>query len=215
MLFACWSVKGGSGTTVVATALALVLAESSPEGVLLVDCAGDVPAALGLPEPDGPGLADWLAAPEASPDALARLAVEASASVRLVPWQGGLNRPEGDSARLLDALGAAPGPVVVDVGAIASKFALGVAASASVSLLVMRPCYMSVRRATAAPIRPSGVILVHEPGRVLKREDVEAGLGVPVRAELVWSEGVARLVDVDGLLGRVPRSLAKPLREAA
>src|SRR3954447_24799627 len=59
MLVACWSVKGGSGTTVVSAALALAVAATGHDA-LLVDMGGDVPAALGVPEPAGPGLADWL-----------------------------------------------------------------------------------------------------------------------------------------------------------
>ena len=61
MLTCCWSVKGGSGTTVVAASLGL-LAASAPAGALLVDLAGDIPAALGLPQPAGPGVRDWLSA---------------------------------------------------------------------------------------------------------------------------------------------------------
>jgi len=64
LLFACWSPKGGSGTTVVAAALGLLLARAAPPGALLADLAGDLPTALGLTvAPTGIGLADWLAAP--------------------------------------------------------------------------------------------------------------------------------------------------------
>src|SRR5215211_2524357 len=71
VLIACWAAKGGAGTTVVATALARVLTSGAPAGALLADLAGDVPAVLGLPEPTGPGLAEWLAAGEdVPPDAL-------------------------------------------------------------------------------------------------------------------------------------------------
>jgi len=42
----CWSVKGGSGTTVVATALALLCAARVPDGALLVDLVGDAPLVL-------------------------------------------------------------------------------------------------------------------------------------------------------------------------
>ena len=74
MLIACWSVKGGSGTTVVATVLALLHARAG--GALVADLVGDVPAALGIPEPPGPGLAAWLAAADdVGADALDRLAV--------------------------------------------------------------------------------------------------------------------------------------------
>src|SRR5438552_253681 len=71
VLIALWSAKGGSGTTVVAAALATVLARSSPGGAVLVDLAGDVPGALGVAEPPGYGVADWLAAgPSVPEDAL-------------------------------------------------------------------------------------------------------------------------------------------------
>jgi CO dehydrogenase nickel-insertion accessory protein CooC1 len=54
-MIVCWSVKGGSGTTVVASTLALVHAAQSSRGALIVDLAGDVPAVLGLAEPTGIG----------------------------------------------------------------------------------------------------------------------------------------------------------------
>src|SRR5260370_31120138 len=61
VLIACWSVKGGSGATVVAAALALLLARSTRGGAALADLAGDAPAAFGVPEPEGGGLAGRLA----------------------------------------------------------------------------------------------------------------------------------------------------------
>jgi len=186
VLISCWSVKGGSGTTVVSVALALVLARSSPDGALLLDLAGDAPAVLGLPEPSGPCTADWLADRDATDDALHRLEVEAAPSLSLLPC----------GSRL-----AGPG--------------LAVAAAATVSLLVLRPCYLALRRALAAPVCASGVVLVREPGRALGRRDVEDVLGIPVRAEVAWDPAVARMVDA-GLLGaRVPRGLERAMRAAA
>lgn len=215
MLFACWSVKGGSGTTVVAAALALLLADSSPNGVMLVDLGGDVHTALGVKIDHGPGLADWLNTAELSADALGRLAVDAAPGVDLIPWRGGLAPPSGDAARLLEVLAHDRRTVVVDCGSSGTALGLDVAASASVSLLVMRPCFLSLRRALDAPIRPSGVILVNEPGRSLESEDIADVLGVPIRAEVAWDVTVARAVDAGLLIGRLPRALSKPLRAAA
>ncbi len=214
MLVACWSVKGGSGTTVVAAALGLVLARSSPGGATLADLGGDLPAVLGLPEPTGPGLWNWLAAEDdVPPDALRRLALDAGAGLGLLP-RGDGPPPAAGGERLLTAL-AGSGPAVVDCGSPGHPLGLAVAASAPLSLLVLRPCYLAVRRALAAPIRPSGVILVREPRRALTRGDVEEVLQVPVRAEVAWDPAVARCVDAGLLGGRVPRALERALRRAA
>jgi hypothetical protein len=215
VLVACWSAKGGSGTTVVAAALGHVLARSSPSGVLLVDLGGDLPAALGLPEPAGPGISDWLAAGDDVPaDALDRLTVDCGEGLGLLPrGRGPLAHEGGD--RLATTLATRPSGVVVDCGPPGDAVGTAVAAAAGLSLLVLRPCYLAVRRALAAPIRPSGVILVSERHRSLGRKDVEEVLGVPVRAEVAWDPDVARCVDA-GLLGRrVPRALERSLRRAA
>jgi hypothetical protein len=214
VLIACWSVKGGSGTTVVAAALALVVARSSPSGVLAVDLGGDVPAVLGLPEPAAPGVSDWLGADgDLPPDALGRLELDAAPGIRLLP-RGGGPLPSAGGERLAAAL-VGSRPTVVDCGSGGDPVGLAVASSAALSLLVLRPCYLALRRAVAAPVRPSGVVLVSEPGRSLGRRDVEDALGVPVRAEVGWDPVVARRVDA-GLLGaKVPRSLERALRRAA
>jgi Mrp family chromosome partitioning ATPase len=233
MLIACWSPKGGTGTTVVSCGLALVLSRSGPpgrltpashggRGVLVADLSGDVPAVLGVPLAPAPGLADWLAAgPEVPAAALARLEVDAGPGLRLLTW--GEAPPTaataaGSSERgevLAAALAADGRPVVVDCGSAASGAALAVAAAADLSLLVLRPCYLALRRALAAPIRPAGVVLIREPGRALSRSDVEDVLGVPVRAEIAYEEAIARAVDA-GLLGtRIPRTLERALRAAA
>ncbi len=217
MLIACWSPKGGSGTTVVSTALGLILA-GTKGAALLVDLAGDVPATLGLPEPDGPGLSEWLAAgPEVPDDALSRLEVEAASGVRLLP-QGSGDVPAATSGRsdaLLAALSVERRPVVADCGRASDGVTLAMAAGATLSLLVLRPCYLALRRALAAPLRASGVILVGEEGRSLGRRDVEEVLGIPVRAEVAFDPAVARAVDAGLLSRRVPRGLERSLRRAA
>lgn len=217
MLIACWSPKGGSGTTVVACGLAAALARSAPSpGALLADLSGDAAAVLGVAEPAGPGLAEWLAAgPDVGAGALGRLEVEAGAGLRLLAWKpaGPDVRPaSGRAEALLDALSADRRPVVADCGGAASGAGLALAAGAEVSLLVLRPCYLALRRALAAPVRPSGVVLVTELGRSLGRRDVEDVLGVPVRAEVAVDDAVARAVDAGLLARRIPRSLERALR---
>lgn len=214
MLVACWSVKGGSGTTVVAAALGLVLASSTPRGAVLVDLGGDLPAALGVPDPAGPGVGDWLAAESGvAPDALGRLAVEVAPGLRLVN-RGTAPLAVAGGERLAAAL-LGEGHAVVDCGPPGAGPGLDLAAAAGLSLLVLRPCYLALRRALAAPIRPSGVVLVREQGRSLGRRDVEEVLGVPVRAEIAWDAAVARSVDAGLLCADLPKVLERALRRAA
>jgi MinD-like ATPase involved in chromosome partitioning or flagellar assembly len=216
MLVACWSSKGGSGTTVVATSLSLLLSRRDPLGALLVDVAGDAPAALGLPEPDSPGLAGWLAAgADVPPDALARLEVPTAASaLALLPRGAGpLDAARADV--LVTLLAADPRPVVIDCGADLDGPALALAAGATRSILVTRACFLSLRRALTAPIRPSEIVLLTEPGRSLTRLDVEDCLGAPVVAEVAVDPSVARAVDAGLLASRLPRGLARELSRAA
>lgn len=224
MLVACWSAKGGSGTTTVTAALGKILAARADDGALLVDLGGDLPAALGAPEPDGPGLAEWLAAGPAVPaDALARLEVRISPGLRLLPrGSGPLTRPARAEV-LAEVLADDVRPVVVDVGRVTADGTAGEAADvarllagvSTVSLLVTRPCFLAVRRALALPLRPSGVVLLTEEGRALGRRDIEDILGVPVVAEIASDPAVARAVDAGMLGSRIPRSLERALRHAA
>jgi hypothetical protein len=214
VLVTCWSVKGGSGTTVVAAALAVLLSRRVDDA-LLVDAGGDVTCALGLPEPGAPGLAEWLAAPaEVGADALGRLTVPAGVGLSVLPrGHGPVDASADGVGRLLAAL-AGRSLTIVDAGP-PSPFAYEVAAASTVSLLVIRPCFLALRRALAAPVRPSGVVVVEEARRSLDAADIEDVLGVPVQAVVPWDAAIARSVDA-GLLGsRLPRPLAAALREAA
>ena len=217
MLLTCWSVKGGSGTTVIAAAVSLLLARRLPGEVVLVDVGGDAPAALGLPDLGGPGVLDWLATPSLDPSALRRLEVDAGAGLRLLPrgsGGGGVGPGrEDDVERLVSALDDRAA-VVVDAGP-ASPLAYDLAAGATVSLLVLRPCYLALRRALAAPVRPSAVVVIEEPKRSLDPTDIEDVLGVPVRAVVPWDASIARCVDAGLLAARLPGSLASALRRAA
>jgi hypothetical protein len=65
-----------------------------------------------------------------------------------------------------------------------------------------------------SPLRPTGVVVVNEPGRVLSPADVERATKAPVAAVVEIDPSVARLVDSGLLTGRLPRSL-DPLRVAA
>ena len=206
-MFLCWSVKGGSGTTVVSASLALVLSQHRP--TVLLDLAGDAPAALGLPEPSGPGVADWLASPTADAPALLRLGIPASEQLQVLPLGSGLAANPARWSALAVALAEADASVVIDAGTGSPPVALFEAVSRR--LLVTRPCYLALRRAvtlcTAPALGPTGVVLVTEPGRALNARDVERALGAPVVAEVPIDPTVARSVDAGLLASRLPRSL--------
>src|SRR5256714_7571352 len=65
VLLALWSPKGGSGTSVLAAACALVLGRRG--GARLADLDGDQPALFGLASDPSTGLLDWLGAGPAAP----------------------------------------------------------------------------------------------------------------------------------------------------
>lgn len=220
MVTVCWSVKGGSGTTVIAAALAVVLAQRA-RGALLVDVAGDALAALGGNANESvDGVRSWLAAdPTVGVDALARLEVSLGPELRVLPAGPGSTRPpiRRRWELLGEHLGAETCPVIVDLGSSMFGEASGrsaLLATARASLLVIRPCYLALRLAVHAP-RPTGVVLIREEGRALGVSDVEAALGVGVVAQVAFDPAIARAVDAGLLNTRLPRALERSLRRAA
>jgi len=206
-MYVCWSSKGGSGTTVVSASLALLLARSGP--TLLVDLDGDAPAALGCPEPAGPGVVDWLHSPHADLAALTRLTEHVVEGLELLPRGSERDSTSNRWAELGEALRALDAQVVVDAGSRPPT--AGLVGPDDHSLLVTEACYLSLRRAVTASHRPTGVVLVHEHGRALGVGDVERALGVPVVAHVPYDPMVWRSVDAGLLASRVPNSLTHGL----
>jgi hypothetical protein len=219
MLISCWSLKGGSGTTVVAVALGSLLGRRHVDGALLVDLAGDVPAAIGQTDPPTSGVADWLAAGrDVAPDGWSRLERRVAPHLGVVP-RGHGPLPGGERGEVLAGLlSAGDRPVIADCGVLGSSdpgAAHVLAASATHSLLVTRACYLALRRCADLPLRPSGVVLLHEPSRCLRTADIEAAVGAPVVAEVPYDAAVARAVDRGDLATALPRCLSRALRAAA
>jgi hypothetical protein len=228
VLVCCWSSKGGSGTTVVAAALAVLLGRSSGggggAGALLVDLCGDVPAVLGLPdEPAVAGVAEWLDGGELVPaDGLARVEVSVRDGLGLLP-RGHGPLVAARAGALSALLASDPRAVVVDAGTLpangidAARTELigALSAAADHSLLVLRPCFLALRRATASAVRPTGTVLLTEDGRALTGADVEEVLGVPIQACVSVTPQIARAVDAGLLASRLPRTLERELRHAA
>jgi len=215
VLLALWSPKGGSGTSVVAAALALVAAGRGE--VRLADLGGDQPAILGLPPLDviGSGLAEWLSAgPSAPSEWLDEMARPVVPGLSVLPRGPGTVDGAGGEAGAALAVALRDGGVaVLDAGlaghAPAARAAVEVADTA---LMVIRPCYLALRRAVAdARLGGSqGAILVEEPGRALDAGDVAAVLGLPVVGRFPVRAEIARAVDAGVLRDRLPAPLAAP-----
>lgn len=209
----CWAAKGGSGASVIAASLGLSL----PRPVVLVDLAGDLPAVLGIPEPSGPGVHDWLAS-DAPTEQLHDLTVgvtgDVDGNVTLVP--SGSGRYHADAERwdaLVSALTSDGLALVIDAGTGPPPAELHDLVDRS--LLVTRPCYLALRHAVASPVHPTGVVVVSEPGRSLRTTDIETAIGAPVVATVAYDPAVARAVDAGLLAGRLPRVIQRDLRGAA
>ena len=215
-MIVCWSVKGGSGTTVVASTIALMRAAESQRGALLVDLAGDVPAVLGLAESSGPGINDWFAnCDHGSRMTLQSIAIQATAKLQIIAR--GLKQLDAKENRnfteLCAALKSFDLPIIVDAGCgLPSPDLL---ANASSSLLVTRPCYLSLRRAAQLSVSPTGIVLINEAGRALGKHDVEAVIGAPVVAEIDFDSAIARAVDAGLLASRIPTIMSKQLAAVA
>ncbi len=213
-MIVCWSVKGGSGTTVVASTLALIRAAESQRGALLVDLAGDVPAVLGLAEPSGPGVSEWLSNPESdSRMTLQSIAVQATANLQIIAKGSKTITADANFSQLCSALETFNLPIIIDAGCGVPPQELLVRATSS--LLVTRPCYLSLRRAAQISVSPTGIVLINEPGRALGKHDVEAVIGTPVVAEITFDAAIARAVDAGLLATRLPTIMSKQLAAVA
>jgi hypothetical protein len=215
VLVALWSPKGGSGTSVLSAACALVLARHG--GVRLADLAGDQPAIFGLGAEPGTGLADWLAmGPEAPTDALDRLTVEAAPGVALVARGTGAGplAPVAEAeagAALAVALRDGSVPCVVDAGRATGPAERALVEVADRSVIVVRGCYLSLRRSVQSPplAGVAGIAFVDEPGRSLGANEVRDVLDRPVLTRVPVRSGIARVVDAGVLPSRLPDPLAR------
>jgi hypothetical protein len=220
VLVALWSAKGGSGTSVLTAACAVVLARDAAQsgGALVADLAGDQPAIFGLGADPGLGLVDWLGAGPAAPtDALDRLLVEVVPGIGLLP-RGGRDVPETAppplaeaGAALAVALGQGPVPAVVDCGTATDPAARAVVEVADASVVVLRGCYLALRRAVHAPAlaATAGAVLLEESGRTLSARDVSEVFDLPVLARVPVKPVIARAVDAGVLTTRLPEPLGR------
>jgi hypothetical protein len=203
MLTVCYSPKGGQGCTTVTAALAL-----AQRGSRLIDTTGDLPAVLGLPEPSGPGICDLLADDQPLElGAIERLATPSPPPLVSAGSTPAAAVPADRWAELAATLIGDRGAWFLDAGTNPAAGSL----AADRRLLVVRNCYLALRRAVAHPVRPDGIVLVTEPGRALTATDVEAVLTAPVVADIAIDPAVARTIDAGLLAARLPRTLARSL----
>jgi len=219
MVTLCWAVKGGSGTTVVTSTLAL----ESTRPALLVDLDGEIDTVLGLPEPDRPGVIDWLLG-DGPPTQLDDLLTDIDDTTFLLPCRLSGTAEQATSMPSPDRWAAllawfsewqarSGGEVWIDAGTGTPATAL--ASGVEQRWLVTRACYLSLRRAARSPVRPTGVLFVSEHGRQLRPKDVERSVGAPIVATIAEDPRIARAVDSGLLASRPPLAIRKSLREIA
>jgi len=209
----CWSLKGGSGTTVVSAALALTLAQRNTATVRIVDLAGDIPSALGIAEPSGEGVMNWLQQQHVP---IQSLQIPVTARVSLIP-RGNDSLLHHDLTAehcnsLATELDTSNELTVVDAG---SGHIPQLINNATTSLLVIRPCYLALRKAAHLSVKPHGIVLINEPGRSLGKRDVESVVGAPVLVDLPLDPTIARCVDAGLLASRIPTVLSQHLAHVA
>ena len=198
-LTVCWSAKGGSGTTVVAAALALGSAIDS----LLIDLDGELPAALGVPEPSGQGLSDWFAsdAPErVGPRPRRRRSADARRLVARGPSAIPRESPRWPALRVVPRHHAARRR---------RRRRLRRAARRRCSTSGSAAC-SSPGRATSRCRAPAGcrgpTASCSSPSRAQPdRRRCRRAVGAPVVARIAVDPAIARAVDAGLLAARLPR----------
>ena len=200
---AVYATKGGQGVTTTAAALAILTARTGAR-TLLVDTAHDQPAILGLPDPTGPGLGDYLQ--PASRTTLAQITTTIAENLDLI------HRGDTEIVFATHTYGQLTGGlghydhVIIDTHNAAYAWTLHV----DRRLLVTRPCYLALRRSAVTP-RPDAVVLINEHERALNATDIETVLGIPITATVPYHPAIARAIDAGLLTTRLPRELARAL----
>jgi Mrp family chromosome partitioning ATPase len=230
MVITMWSVKGGSGVSTLCTVVAAALNGSSPESALLVDMGdGDLRGMLSGDSPgvqthvvgaeSGTGFCDWVVADETlDPSALQRLI-----STHPTPLLTGGNSNElfahQQLNRLtegLDWLATQYAHVVIDAGSPGSSLRTSTSTTtinaAALSVLVLRPCLLSLRKAVASTLPATAAVLLGQPGSTLRASDIESSLGIPVVATIPFSPPVNRATESSRLFSHPPRAIKRSIR---
>lgn len=87
--------------------------------------------------------------------------------------------------------------------------------AAANNVVVIRACYLALRRFRGLNLRCDSAVLVREPQRALSRGDVADTLDAPVSATVELDPAVARSVDSGMLVSRLPRRLDRTMAALA
>ena len=231
MIYACWSLKGGSGTTSFAAGMALCWSREEGREVLLVDLAGDCASALGLASHNLVGIGDWLSTEkEPAPQALIQLEHKISSHLFLLSRGRTVGPLQAQRiSNFIQHLSGLDRDIILDCGnlwdlafgihnqgesdALDTSFRRQVVEAADHSWIFTRACYLALRRVSAFPIRPTGVALLQEPNRALDSLDVSEIIKAPVVLKTASDPSVARAIDMGLLETRLPRRLERALCE--
>jgi hypothetical protein len=102
---------------------------------------------------------------------------------------------------VVDAGLGAPPPALLDV--------------ADRSLLVTKRCYLAVTHAVRLAARPTGIVVIDEPGRALGIADIESSIGAPVVATMLYDPKISRAIDAGLGVSRLPGACLHELRMAS
>ena len=167
MLVACWSAKGGAGTTVVAASLPCSSAAPLAERRAARRPGRRRARRPRAARPDGPGLAGLARRRRRRARRRPRPARAAGRrpGCRVLPRGHGRARPRPGPRCSPRSSAPTPGPVVADCGTGPDGAALAVRRRRHPLVLVTRPCFLSLRRAAGAcRCGPSEVVLVTRAG---------------------------------------------------
>lgn len=203
--------------SVVAAAMATGLSKDC--AVTIIDFCGDQLDIFGLDAGATSGVWDWLhSTDDVGVEALRNLEVELRPGLKILP-AGSRSKALPVSPQRCRALVGAlqDGRVVVgDLGVLDSDPFSPVsllAASSDRTTLVIRACYLALRRARHLAVVADDVVEVVEGGRALSTLDIEAVVGKAVTTRLAVDPRVARAIDAGLLPGRLPRPLRRLVQD--
>lgn len=218
MLTSLWAAKGGAGCSTVALLAASARVRAGSD-VLVVDLGGDLLTMIAGVDAPPPGITDWLAS-SADPERLGRVEVEVTSGVSVAPLGRAAAWATEREDQFVAALEAESRDVVVDVGLVDPTVGGSLQrlrrrlASSRRAVLVTRPCYLAVHRATRAGVMPTAVLVIREPGRCLDDRMIADALGLQRLGRLDLDPAVARSVDAGLIVRRPPRAAVRQVAKA-